>query len=142
MVKLDLPRSCEIHQPQEETVLLAHLKTCEAVENEDGFWEYSLMKPSLHFMDLNTIVCIVGRVRDRGRWIFVDRSGPTVHVKMASPPSSQCSDVTDFSTTDESESGSGDPESLSGGSLSLNHPANDLGGAPMDVDTSSGGSSD
>ena len=34
--------------------------------------------------------------------MFVDRSGPTAHVKMASPsPSSQCSDVTDFSMSDE-----------------------------------------
>ena len=142
VVRLDLPRSREIHQPQDKTVLLAHVKTCEAVENEDGFWEYSSMKPSPHFMDLNTIVCVVGRVRDRGHWTFVDRSGPTAHVKIASPPSSQCSDITDFSTSDESESGFGDPESSSGGSLSSNRPANDLGGAPMDVDTSSTGSSD
>ena len=77
------------------------------------------MKPSPYFADLKTILCVVGRVFDRGRWTFVDRSGPTAHVEMASPPaSSQRSDVTDFSTSDES----GDD-------------------SPMDLDTPPAGSS-
>ena len=142
MVQLNLPRSHEIHQPQDKTVLLVHVKTCKVVKNEDSFWEYSSMKPSPHFMDLNTIVCIVGRVWYQGCWTFVDRSRPTAHVKITSPPLPQCSNMTDFSTFNESESGSGDSKSLSGSSLSLNYPVNNLDGALMDVDTSSGGSSD
>ena len=67
------------------------------------------MKHSPQFADLMTISCVVGRVFDQGQWTFVDRSGPTAHVEMASPPSSsQSSDVTDFLTSDES-----DPKQLS-----------------------------
>jgi len=137
VVQLDLPRSLEIHQPQHETILLAHIKTCDAIENEDGFWEYSTLKPVPHFVDLKAIACVVGRVHDRGRWTFVDRSGPTAHVEMASPPSSsEGSDVTDFSTSDESESGLGSAsESSPGQGFS---PTN---GSSMDMDVSSPGSS-
>lgn len=137
VVQLDLPKSFEIHQPQDEIVLLAHIKTCDATENEDGFWEYSTIKPSPHFVDLNTIVCVVGRVYDRGRWSFVDRSGPTVHVEMAtSSLSSQSSDVTDFSTSDESDS-----ELVSSSEASLMSVSSSNDGSPMNLDTSSTGSS-
>lgn len=132
MVRLDLPKSLEIHHPQDETILLAHIRTCDATENEDGFWEYSAMKPSPHFVDLKTIVCVVGRVRDRGRWSFIDRSGPAAHVEMASPPpSSQCSDVTDLSTSDG-------PESSLESSTASDSSSTD--GSMMDIDASSAGS--
>jgi hypothetical protein len=135
VVQLDLPKSSELHHYQDETILLAHIRTCNAIENDDGFWEYTSMNHSPHFMDLKTIACVVGRVRDRGRWTFVDRSGPTAHAKMASPPSSlQCSDVTGFSTSDESDSG---PRSLSEGLLMSGSSPVDANGSPMDLDTSS-----
>jgi len=137
VVRLDLPKSSEIHQPQDETVLLAHIKTCNATKNEDGFWEYSTLKPSPHFIDLNTIVCVVGRVYDRGRWSFIDRSGPTAHAEMATPSlSSQSSDVTDFSTSDESDS-----ERVSSPETSLMSISSSAGGSPMALDTSPSGSS-
>ena len=126
VVQLDLPKSLELHRLQDETILLAHIKTCEATQNEDGFWEYSSIKPSPHFIDLSTIACVVGRVFDRGHWSFIDRSGPTAHVEMASPASSSaCSDVTEFSTSDES---SPEPASSSGNSRT---------GVRMDLDPSS-----
>jgi hypothetical protein len=78
-------------------------------------------------------------VHDRGRWTFIDRSGPTVRVEMAGPPSSQCSDVTDFSTSEESESESDSGSSSEGSPTSDSTVAN---GIPMDLDTSSGGSSE
>ena len=83
IVQLDLPRSFEIHLPKGETILLAHIKTCDATENEDSFWEYTTMKPSPHFVDLGTIVCVISRVFDRGYWTFIDRSGPMAHIEMA-----------------------------------------------------------
>lgn len=137
VVQLDLPKSLEIHLPEGETILLAHIKTCDATENEDGFWEYSTMKPSPHFMDLKTVVCVVGRVFDRGRWTFIDRSGPTAHIEMATPSSSsQASDVTDFSTSDESDSESASLSETS--SMSVSSSSN---GSPMNLDRSSAGSS-
>ncbi|KAF9645546.1 hypothetical protein BDM02DRAFT_3203518 [Thelephora ganbajun] len=138
VVQLNLPKSLEIHQPQDETVLLAHIRTCDATQNEDSFWDYSSMKHSPHFVDLKTVICVVGRVRDRGHWTFIDRSGPTAHVEMASPPSSsQCSDVTDFSTSDESDS---DSRSSSEGSLMSDLSSTKLNGSPMNLDTSTGSS--
>ena len=132
MVQLDLPKSPEIHQPQDETLLLAHIKTCNATENDDGSWEYSTMKPSPHFVDLTTISCVVGRVFDRGQWSFVDRSGSTAHVEMASPPSSsQGSDVTDVSTSDESDS-----ELVSSSEKSLMSVSSTADDVAMDLDAS------
>ncbi|KAF9784483.1 hypothetical protein BJ322DRAFT_849234 [Thelephora terrestris] len=134
VVQLDLPKSSELHLYQDETIVLAHIRTCNAIKNDDGFWEYTSMNHSPHFVDLKTIACVVGRVRDRGCWAFVDRSGPTAHAKMASPPSSQCSDVTGFSTSDESDSS---PGSLSEGSLTSGSSPANANGSPMDLDTSS-----
>ena len=132
VVRLDLPKSLHIHQPQDETLLLAHIKTCNATENDDGFWEYSTMKPSPHFVDLTTISCVVGRVFDRGQWSFIDRSGSTAHVEMASPhSSSQASDVTDFSTSDESDS-----ELVSSSEESLMSVSSTADSVVMDLDTS------
>ena len=71
--------------------------------------------------NLETTFCVVGRV---------DRSGPTAHVEMASPPSSsQCSDVTDFSTSEESDSGV--RPSLGSFPMSDSSSAR---GSPMDLD--------
>lgn len=137
VVQLDLPKSLEIHQPQDETILLAHIKTCDVTENEDGFWEYSTIKPSPHFVDLKTITCVVGRVHDRGRWVFIDRSGPTAGVEMASPPSSsQSSDVTDFSTSDELDSDSA--SSLGDSSMSVSSSAVSSGAMNLDTSSASG----
>ena len=88
------------------------------------------MKPSPHFADLNSIICVIGRVYDRGRWTFIDRSGPTANIRMASPPSSsQCSNITNFSTSDKSESELG---SASGSSPML--WSSSTSGSPMDLD--------
>ena len=110
IVQLDLPPSNELYHRKAETVLLAHVKTCNATQNEDGLWEYSTMGKS-HFVDLNSIQCSVGRVHDRGKWTFIDRSGPTAHIEIASPATSSQSSITDLSTSDglgyDSSSGNG-----------------------------------
>lgn len=63
------------------------------------------MKPSLHFVDLNTIICIIGRVYDQGCWSLVNKSKPTAYVEMVTPSlSSQSPDVTNFSTSNELDS--------------------------------------
>ena len=90
------------------------------------------MKSSPHFVDLTTISCVIGRVFNRGQWSHIDRSGSTAHVEMASPPSlSQGSDVTDFSTSDESESKLVSSSEKSPMSVSLM-----ADGVTMDLDTS------
>jgi hypothetical protein len=109
IVQLDLPPSPELYHAKAETILLAHVTTCKTTQNEDGQWEYSTTGAS-HFIDLNLIQCNVGRVHDRGKWKFIDRSGPTAHIEIASPATSSQSSITDISTSDGfgSDSSSGD----------------------------------
>lgn len=60
------PKTLELHHLQGETILLVRIKICETTQNEDGFWEYSSIKPSLYFVDLNTVACIIDCVLDWG----------------------------------------------------------------------------
>jgi hypothetical protein len=105
IVRLDLPPSPELYHLKPETVLLAHVMTCNATQNEDHIWEYSTMGKT-HFIDLNLIQYSVGRVFDCGKWRFVDRSGPTARIEIASPATSSQSSFTDTSMSDVSKSNS------------------------------------
>ena len=103
VVRIDLPPSPELYHMKAETVLLAHVITCNATRIDDGHWEYSTMGKT-HFIDLNLVQCGVGRILDRGKWKFIDRSGPTAHIEIASPATSSQSSTTDISTSDGFES--------------------------------------
>ena len=127
IVRLDLPSSPELYHLKPETILLAHVITCNATQNEDLLWEYSTMGKT-HFIDLNLIRCSVGRVLDRGKWKFIDRSGPTAHIEILSPATSSQSSITGPSTPGgfESDSSSSDGSTrMFGGSSSLRSPARD-----------------
>jgi hypothetical protein len=127
IVRLDLPPSSELYHPEAETVLLAHIRSCNASRNEDDIWEYTTMGRS-HFIDLNSIQCSVGRIHDRGKWTFIDRSAPTAHIEIASPATESQSSITDPSTFDSFGSDSSSSEGsaqMSGGSLSLRVPYHD-----------------
>ena len=117
IVRLDLPPSPELYRLKSETVLLAHIVTCNATQNEDHQWEYSVMGKT-HFIDLNLVQCSVGRVFDRGKWKFIDRSGPTAHIEIASPVTSSQSSITDISMSEgfESDPSSGGSTRMSEGS--------------------------
>ena len=98
VVQLDLPPSRELYHSNPEILLLAHVTTCNATKNSNGQWGYSTMGKT-HFIDLNLVQCSVGRVLDREWWTFVDRSGPTAHIEIASPATSSQSSITDISTS-------------------------------------------
>ncbi|KAF9649280.1 hypothetical protein BDM02DRAFT_3233041 [Thelephora ganbajun] len=132
IVQLDLPPSPELYHPKVETVLLAHVVTCNTTRNEDHQWEYSTMGKT-HFIDLNSIQCSVGRVLDRGKWRFIDRSGPTAHIKIASPATSSQSSITVASTSDGFESGS----SSSNGSTRMSEDSSPLRSPGHDEDAMS-----
>jgi len=40
---------------------------------------YYLRTGSLHPVDIKSIQCVVGRVKDQERWGLIDRSGPLAH---------------------------------------------------------------
>ena len=125
IIQLNLPPSPELYHLRAETTLLAHVMTCNATQNEDNIWEYSTMGKT-HFVDLNLIQCSVGRVLDRGKWRFVDRSGPTARIEIASPTMSSQSSITDASTPGGPESDSSSSNrSMSEDSPSLWSPGHD-----------------
>lgn len=113
IIRLDLPPSSELYCSKPKTLLLAHVVTCNATQNEDGQWEYSTMGKT-HFIDLNLIQCSVGQALDRGKWKIIDRSEPTAHIKIASPASSSQSSIIYSSISDHFRSDS----PSSGGSAS------------------------
>ena len=100
IVRLDLPPSRKLHHLKAERLLLVHVVTCNATKNEaSDQWEYSTMGKT-HFIDLNLVQCSVGRIFDQGKWTFIDRSGPTAHIEIASPVTSSQSSLTDFESSD------------------------------------------
>ena len=127
IVQLDIPSSPDLYHLKPETVLLAHIVTCNATQNEDNQWEYSSMGKT-HFIDLNLVQCSVGRVLDRGKWRFVDRSGPIAHIEIASPTTSSQSSISGISTSDgvDSDSSSSDgPTGMSESFSPLQSPSHD-----------------
>ncbi|KAI0671051.1 hypothetical protein C8Q78DRAFT_973583 [Trametes maxima] len=58
------------------TFLLAVVQQCVIEEdNEDLDIHYYTRLGALEAVDISTIQCLVGRIRDRGRWAVIDRSG-------------------------------------------------------------------
>jgi len=80
-------------------------ETCNVIQTKNGLWEYSIMGKS-HFIDLNLVQCSVGQVRDQGKWRFINRSGHTAHIEVASPATLAQSSITDILTSDGFESNS------------------------------------
>ena len=113
VVQINLPPSHELYHLKAETVLLTHIVTCNATQINNGHWEYSTMGKT-HFIDLNLVQCSVGWILDCGKWKFVDRSGPTAHIEIASPATSSQSSITDISTSDgfESDTSSSEPTGM------------------------------
>ena len=61
------------------TIILASIKTCvldnAAAQLERLGIKYYAKEGALHVIDITSVQCLVGRVRDRNKWAIVDRSG-------------------------------------------------------------------
>jgi hypothetical protein len=79
---IKLPKSSQLNLNEPQTLFLAAVKECNASFNQGGFWEFSAAG-RLVVIDLGTIQCAVGRVKDRGKWIIIDRSGDLAHINIA-----------------------------------------------------------
>ena len=76
--KLGSIPSCSISSPQ--TLVFAVIQSC-AVEESDlplDIHYYSRLS-AYDYVDAATIACVVGHVKDRGRFAIIDRSGDLVH---------------------------------------------------------------
>ena len=78
---IKVPQSSQLHLNEPQTLFLASIKECDALFNEDGFWEFS-SAGKLVVIDLGTIQCVVGRIYDRGKWVIIDRSGDLAHINI------------------------------------------------------------
>ncbi|KAI0714182.1 hypothetical protein C8T65DRAFT_573761 [Cerioporus squamosus] len=59
-----------------EMLLFAVVRTCEIEETHSSLdIHYYSKETTLDVLDITTIQCLVGRIRDRGRWAITDRSG-------------------------------------------------------------------
>ena len=73
IVCLRIPATKDLHLGKHEEVFLALVKTCQAEQDEHGYWRYSSLG-GFKFIDLATIRCTVGCVYNRDSWYIIDRS--------------------------------------------------------------------
>ena len=56
--------------------ILAVIRTCDITETHRSLdIQYYTRDSTLDVLDITTIQCLVGRIRDRDRWAIIDRSG-------------------------------------------------------------------
>jgi hypothetical protein len=61
------------------TVMLAAVRTCILDHTDPQLLgldvRFSSNHGALHVVDITSVQCLVGRIRDRGKWAIIDRSG-------------------------------------------------------------------
>jgi hypothetical protein len=58
-----------------EVLILGSILTCEIEEKNDMDMHYYKTHGRTEVVDITTVQCLVGRVKDRGSWTIIDRSG-------------------------------------------------------------------
>ena len=58
-----------------EILILGAILTCEIEEKTDLDMHYYKKHGRTEVVDISTVQCLVGRVKDRGFWTIIDRSG-------------------------------------------------------------------
>ena len=66
---------------EEDVIILAAIRTCTLLPNDPTLNGLDIHFYSglgaMHLIDINSVQCLVGRVKDCGRgWALIDRSGP------------------------------------------------------------------
>ncbi|KAG9018790.1 hypothetical protein FRB90_009638 [Tulasnella sp. 427] len=67
-------------QVKNDMLVLLDVNLCDAVQDRFGFWEYENFRYR-EIIDGKSIRALVGRIRDRGKWVFVQRSGAMEHAE-------------------------------------------------------------
>ncbi|KIO17587.1 hypothetical protein M407DRAFT_84835 [Tulasnella calospora MUT 4182] len=70
----ELPANEAIGTTQPVSLVLVDVKTCNVSQDRYGFYEYSTYGHS-EVVDGTSLRTLVGRIMDRGKWVFVRRSG-------------------------------------------------------------------
>jgi hypothetical protein len=69
---LELPSAPKLHLTEPTTVIVAVVREVKA-KLMDGIYYYKEFGLD-EVVDLETIQCVVGRIKDRGKWALIDRS--------------------------------------------------------------------
>ena len=69
---LELPMAPKLHLTEPTTVIVAVIREVKA-KLIDGIYYYEEFAVD-EVVDLETIQCVVGRIKDRGKWALIDRS--------------------------------------------------------------------
>ena len=69
---LDLPSASKLHLAEPTTIIVAVIREVKA-KLMNGIYYYKEFGVD-EVVDLETIQCVVGRIKDRGQWALIDRS--------------------------------------------------------------------
>ena len=58
-----------------ETLILGSILTCNIEEKNELDMHHYKMHGRTEVVDITTVQCLVGRIKDRGSWTIIDRSG-------------------------------------------------------------------
>lgn len=64
-----------------ETLILAVIRTVKITQRHSLGVHFYEQDGPVEVVDLNAVQCVVGRVRDRGRWAIIDRSGALAQIQ-------------------------------------------------------------
>lgn len=77
---LELPANPALSLQDATSLLLMDVKICNTQQDRYGFYEYSTYRNS-EIIDGEAIRALVGRIQDRGKWVFVRRKGAIEHAE-------------------------------------------------------------
>ncbi|PPQ74528.1 hypothetical protein CVT26_007924 [Gymnopilus dilepis] len=71
---LEMPASDELGTTESQTLILGSILTCKIEMQNDLDMHYFKQHGGTEVVDISTIQCLVGCVKDRGWWVIIDRS--------------------------------------------------------------------
>lgn len=78
-----MPAAEELGIAEPQTLILASILTCDIEAQNDLDMHYFKQHGRTEVVDIATIQCLVGRVRDRDWWTIIDRSGKLARAEFA-----------------------------------------------------------
>lgn len=80
IIVLHVPRAPAIGHLEDSTVILLDVHMCHTTIGIGGFAQYCPSGGGVHeIVDANGLRAVVGRIKDRGKWVFVRRKGGIEH---------------------------------------------------------------
>jgi hypothetical protein len=72
---IEMPAARQLGVSNPEILILGAILTCNIEEHNDLDMHYYKTHGRTEVVDITTVQCLVGRIRDRGSWAIIDRSG-------------------------------------------------------------------